>query len=144
MYKHNKYSGSCFCGDIEFSLTGDPLLVGYCHCDSCRNWSGSPVNAFTLWKKEQFNLEKGKEHVASFSKTERCTRYWCKNCGGNLFSELTQKGIVDVYAGAFRDFEFVPQIHVNYQEKVLQITDGLPKYKDLPDTSGGSGDLIPE
>lgn len=144
MDENKKYFGNCFCGNIELYLVGEPLLVGYCHCNSCRSWSGSPVNAFTLWKENQFNLEKGKEHLISFRKTERCTRYWCKNCGGNLFTELTQKGIVDVFAGIIKDFEFVPQIHVHYQEKVLQIKDGLPKYRDLPESSGGSGELISE
>ena len=26
--------------------------MGYCHCRSCRSWSGGPVNAFSLWKPE--------------------------------------------------------------------------------------------
>lgn len=138
------YKGNCFCGNVEFELSGEPLLIGYCHCNSCREWSGSPVNAFTLWKKEQFNILNGKENVSTFSKTPKCDRYWCNNCGGNLFTELTQKGIVDVFAGVIRNFEFNPQLHVHYQEKVLQIKDGLPKYRDLPGNSGGSGKLMPE
>ena len=33
-------------------MTGAPEGMGYCHCRSCRSWSGGPVNAFTLWKPE--------------------------------------------------------------------------------------------
>ncbi len=144
MEKVIKYNASCFCGNVEFALKGNPLLTGYCHCESCRNWSGTPVNAFTLWKKEQLTFVKGKENVSSFSKTQKCIRHWCKNCGGNLFTELTQKGLVDVFSGVIHNFEFAPDVHVHYQEKVLQIKDGLPKYKDLPETSGGSGELVTE
>lgn len=139
-----KYKGKCFCGNVQFELTGEPLLMGYCHCKSCREWSGSPVNAFTLWKREQFEIVKGNESIASFSRTDRCERRWCKKCGGNLFAELTQKGLVDVFEGTVQDMEFTPQIHVHYQEKVLQIKDSLPKFKDLPESSGGSGELISE
>jgi hypothetical protein len=35
-------------------------------------------------------------------------------------------------------------VHVNYQETVLHIKDGLPKLKDLPKEMGGSGASVPE
>lgn len=24
--------GSCFCGAVEFTVSGDPAAMGYCHC----------------------------------------------------------------------------------------------------------------
>ncbi|MCW8859619.1 MAG: GFA family protein, partial [Deltaproteobacteria bacterium] len=50
MNQTTEYQGSCFCGAVEFTLTGQPEAMGYCHCDSCRHWSAGQVNAFTLWK----------------------------------------------------------------------------------------------
>ena len=44
------HTGRCFCGAIEVEARGEPVAMGYCHCSSCRSWSASPVNAFTLWK----------------------------------------------------------------------------------------------
>jgi hypothetical protein len=38
----------------------------------------------------------------------------------------------------------VPQVHVNYGEKVLSIHDGLPKYKDFHTAFGGSGETVAE
>jgi len=35
--------------------------------------------------------------------------------------------------------KFQPALHVNYQESVLRIKDGLPKMKDFPKEFGGSG-----
>jgi hypothetical protein len=35
-------------------------------------------------------------------------------------------------------------VHVNYQEAVLRMHDGIPKQKDLPKEMGGSGELMPE
>ncbi len=43
------YQGACFCGTVTLEATGQPNAMGYCHCRSCRSWSGGPVNAFTLW-----------------------------------------------------------------------------------------------
>lgn len=44
------YKGSCFCETVKIEVDGEPEGMGYCHCTSCRTWSGGPVNAFTLWK----------------------------------------------------------------------------------------------
>jgi hypothetical protein len=50
----------------------------------------------------------------------------------------------EVYAATIPDFPFEPRIHVNYQETVLPMRDGLPKQKDVPTEMGGSGQLIAE
>ena len=61
--------GSCFCGAVKLEVTGSPEAMGYCHCRSCRSWSGGPVNAFSLWKPEAVRITSGAEHVATFQKT---------------------------------------------------------------------------
>ena len=43
------HKGECFCGAVQVEVTGEPEAMGYCHCQSCRSWSGGPVNAFSLW-----------------------------------------------------------------------------------------------
>ena len=52
--------------------------------------------------------------------------------------------LVDVYAATIPDFPFKPGLHVNYQETVLHVRDGLPKMKDFPAEMGGSGETLPE
>ncbi|HWD36542.1 MAG TPA: hypothetical protein VG840_10295, partial [Casimicrobiaceae bacterium] len=42
-----QHAGRCFCGAVQFTATGEPAAMGYCHCESCRHWSAGPVNAFT-------------------------------------------------------------------------------------------------
>src|SRR5438128_112912 len=76
--------GKCFCGAVEIEVSGAPEAMGYCHCSSCRKWSGGPVNAFTLWKTDRVRIRAGAEHVATFQKTERSQRQYCAKCGGHL------------------------------------------------------------
>ena len=52
--------------------------------------------------------------------------------------------LVDVYAATIPTLNFQPQVHVNYQESVLPIKDGLPKLKDFPAEFGGSGETMAE
>ena len=63
------YEGECFCGAVAVEVSGEPEGMGYCHCRSCRSWSGGPVNGFTLWKPENVRIARGEEHVATFNKT---------------------------------------------------------------------------
>ena len=136
--------GSCFCGAVTLEVTGNPEAMGYCHCRSCRSWSGGPVNAFSLWKPDSVKVTKGAEHVATFAKTPMSERQYCKKCGGHLMTGHKPVGLIDVYATTIPDLKFAPGVHVNYGETVLRMKDGLPKMKDFPAELGGSGQTLPE
>lgn len=138
------YQGACFCGAVQLTVTGEPAAMGYCHCNSCRHWSAGPINAFVLWKAQDMKITKGADNLGSYNKTDRTERKWCKSCGGHVFSNHPNWGLVDVFAAVTPSFPFKPAAHVHYQETVLHVKDGLPKLKDIPKSLGGSGDLLPE
>ena len=138
------YTGKCFCGAVELHVTGAPAAMGYCHCASCRSWSAGPVNAFTLWQPDAVKVTKGDDQVGTYHKTDKSRRKWCKRCGGHLFTEHPLWKVTDVYAATIPELSFKPAIHVNYQETVLRIRDGLPKMKDMPKEMGCSGVILPE
>lgn len=140
----SQHTGGCFCGAVEITLTGAPVAMGYCHCDSCRHWSAGPINAFTLWKPEGVKISKGADKLATYHKTEKSYRRWCTSCGGHVLSEHPGMGLTDVYAAVIKGFKFEPQLHVNYGEAVVRVHDGLPKQKDFPKEMGGSGTILPE
>ena len=146
MSKENSYQGSCFCGDVKFTLLGNPEAMAYCHCDSCRKWSAGPVSAFTLWKPKTVKITQGLDNIAGFDKnpltndkTVVSNRVWCKSCGGHVYTDHPTMGLIDVPAVIIKDLSFDPGFHVHYQESVHAIKDGLPKFKDLPKEAGGSG-----
>ena len=126
------HTGRCYCGALEIEVHGDPLEMGYCHCENCRRHSAAPVSAFTLWKKENVVLTKGAEFLGRFKSSEISDRRHCTKCGSHIS------------LGALRDFPFEPKVHLNYAETILPIEDGLPKLKDFPAEIGGSGETLPE
>lgn len=140
----DEYKGTCFCGAVEVTVTGAPVAMGYCHCESCRHWSAGPVNAFSLWQPDAVKVTKGADNIGTYNKTANSFRKWCKTCGGHLMSEHPPMGLIDVYAAVIPSFKFVPAVHVSYGEKVLSVKDGLPKMKDFPKEMGGSGITLPE
>lgn len=136
--------GTCFCGAVEVEVSGDPAGMGYCHCRSCRSWSGGPVNAFSLWPPAQVKITKGEANVGTFNATEVSYRKFCTKCGGHLMTDHPPLGVIDVFTATIPTLDFQPGLHVNYQETVLPMKDGLPKFKDFPEAFGGSNETIPE
>lgn len=144
MSNGKSYKGSCFCGAVQFTVSGEPVAMGYCHCESCRHWSAGPVNAFTLWKPEAVKFTQGADRIGTYNKTAQSYRKWCKTCRGHIFTEHPTMGLTDVYAAVIPDLSYSAGVHVHYRETVLRIKDGVPKLKDVPKEMGGSGASLEE
>ena len=140
----NTHKGACFCGAVEIEVSGEPEAMGYCHCRSCRSWSGGPVNAFSLWKPGAVKVTKGAAEIGTFTKTPVSERKYCMKCGGHLMTNHPPLGLVDVFSATIPSLNFRPGVHVNYSETVLPMKDGLPKLKDFPKEFGGSGEIVAE
>ncbi len=138
------HTGQCFCGQVQIEARGDPQAMGYCHCESCRTMSGAPLRGFTLWPQDTVRVSRGEDRLKGYNKMGFSDRRHCSNCGGQVLIQHPTIGMTDVHSETFRGFEFEPTVHVNYQEKVLPIKDGLPKLKDFPAELGGSGEIVPE
>jgi hypothetical protein len=138
------HKGRCFCGAVEIAVTGAPEEMGFCHCGSCRSYTGAPLVAFVLFKAENVKVTKGAEAIGRFRKSDMSERQFCTRCGGHLMTDHPTLGFTDVYAAAIPTVPFKPSVHLNYAETVLPIRDGLPKLMDFPAEVGGSGQAIPE
>jgi hypothetical protein len=136
--------GQCFCGAVKLEASGAPEAMGYCHCRSCRSWSGGPVNAFSLWKPEAIKVTEGEAFLATYVGSPLSERKYCSKCGGHLMANHPPLGLTDVFAATLPDLDFQPGVHVNYAETVLRMKDGLPKLKDFPAEFGGSGEAVAE
>jgi len=71
------HKGRCYCGAVEIEMRGEPLEMGYSHCENCRHYSAAPVSAFTLWKKENVSLIRGAEFLGRFKSSDISDRRYC-------------------------------------------------------------------
>ena len=74
MSNSNVHVGTCFCGAVEVTVTGEPAVMGYCHCKDCRAWSAGPANAFTIWQPQAVQVTKGAEKLVGYQKTPQSIR----------------------------------------------------------------------
>ena len=138
------HKGTCVCGAVEIEVTGAPEEMGYCHCSSCRSYSGGPVNAFTLWKAENVKVTQGEELLGQFKSSDFSNRRYCTKCGGRVVVDHPGIGMRDIAPATLPTLAFQPAVHLNYEETVLPMKDGLPKLRDFPAEVGGSGETMAE
>jgi hypothetical protein len=137
-------SGTCFCGAVEIRTVGDPVEMGYCHCNSCRRYSGAPFVTFALYTEAQVTVTRGADLLGCVNKTGMSARRFCLRCGGHVMTEHPGMGFTDILAPVLPKLQFKPAWHLNYSEAVMPVRDGLPKLKDFPAHAGGSGETMTE
>ena len=71
-------TGGCMCQQVRYSVTGEPLRVGICHCTDCRQSSGSAFTFFAIWPIDAFA---GEGPTSSYK-----GRSFCPICGSPVFS----------------------------------------------------------
>ncbi len=137
-------TSGCACGAVQVEIRGEPSVMAYCHCDSCRSWLGAPVHAASLWPTANVTVVKGAARLGIYKRTEAGHRQFCTSCGAPVLIRHPDLGLTDVPAGSVEGLEYKPTLHVNYGEKVLAVRDGLPKFRDFPKGFGGSDETLPE
>lgn len=45
-------TGSCLCGNVKYTLTGDPMAAFLCHCANCKKFTGAPFQGSGMFNKE--------------------------------------------------------------------------------------------
>ena len=135
--------GTCYCGAVEVVVSGPPAVSGLCHCHSCRKWHSAPINAFSVWPQDKVKVT---GDLITSNKDPVSERMTCSKCGGCVANGKPTLKMVVVYSQTLADagFKYEPGFHIFYDERVMDIADGLPKFNDLPESFGGSGNQSDE
>ena len=140
MTERELYNGGCRCGAIRYRVSGPPVMVEYCHCNSCRRSSGSAVTVLAGFPRDGFEILAGVPTY--YESTSVVKRSFCGTCGSPLFYE-NQDYPDEVYIslGSFDEPEKLPpDRHVWVSERITwhEIKDGLSKY----DQFSGAGSSV--
>ncbi|MBB4478401.1 GFA family protein [Rhizobium etli] len=120
-------SGSCLCGTVVYSVEGEPLRVGLCHCADCRKSSGSAFVFFAVWPRGAFSHS---GEIATFA-----GRSFCPACGGRLF--CLQEEAVEIRLGTLdsppTDLEPDHELWIKRREAWLRELPGARQYAEDAD-----------
>jgi hypothetical protein len=93
--------GSCLCGAVRYTASGEAVRFYHCHCSRCRKASGTG-HASNLFLKGTLQWDSGEELVQHFKlpEAERFTNSFCKICGGRVPRMIEAMGMVFIPAGS--------------------------------------------
>jgi len=155
----SNYLGKCYCGAVEFSCDGDPFFTQHCHCNKCREIASISTRdidkvgyGFTAaYLTSHFNIISGSDNLEEIIRNNS-KLLLCKSCHSLIYGisldPNKQAGIgINVNNFLFNNLtpkSFSPVRHIWYDDRVVNISDNLPKFKDAPKEQFGSGELCDE
>jgi hypothetical protein len=122
--------GRCLCGAITFEFEGPETWRAYCHCESCRRNTSSPVTAFLGVPSSAFRFTGAAPTV--FNSSPGVRRLFCGRCGSPMaFESERWPDEIHLYAASLEDPEaYRPQGHVHVAERLswFDVKDDLPRH----------------
>lgn len=122
-------SGGCMCGSVRYTLHGDIINAGHCHCESCRRITSSPVTTYFVARRS--DVELGGESLRHFASSPGVRRGFCGTCGSPISYETQRRpDEIDLFVATLDAGQSV-EIHEHWfwQERVdwLHVDDDLPR-----------------
>ena len=102
----SRYTGQCYCGAVQFAVTGKPAFSAFCHCSKCRIMMGfTAPTVIVSFPAAQFQQLAGHDAVRVYNyRTETLKdRVFCSHCGTRVWSH-------DRGSSAYRIY--TPTLHV--------------------------------
>lgn len=130
----NIHTVQCDCNAVEVTMTGQPRVHGYCHCEDCRELLQVPYHSVLAWEGDNVEITRGQNEVIEFQHpTKRMKRVFCKHCGDVMYN-TNAMGWKLVSQLLFRRCNndtlpegFVSTSHFFYDRRIIDIADDLPK-----------------
>lgn len=97
-------TGGCLCGQVRYTLTGEPLMARICWCKDCQHIAGNGT-ANGLFRSDDIKVT---GELASFEKEaasgNRVSRRFCPRCGCHVMAESSGRaGLAVVRLGTLDD-----------------------------------------
>jgi hypothetical protein len=97
----SELSGSCLCGAVRYTASGEAQRFYHCHCSRCRKVSGTG-HATNLFLQGSLTWHSGEALIRSYKlpEAERFTNTFCEICGSRLPRFIEKIGMVFIPAGS--------------------------------------------
>lgn len=79
-----RYRGSCMCGAVQFSFSGQPLFVKDCVCESCRRAHGASAVCWVGVSTPRFTIDSGADQLRWYESSPASERGFCETCGTRM------------------------------------------------------------
>lgn len=124
----------CDCNAVEITMSGDPKVHAFCHCEDCRELLQVPYHSIIAWEPEKVEITRGQENVVEYQHpSKRMTRVFCKQCGDVLYNtnamgwKLISQLMFQKCNPGKLPAAFQSNAHFFYDRRIVDVQDSLPK-----------------
>ena len=127
-------TGGCYCKEIRYRASGEPLMRGQCHCRECQYLSGGNPNVIMGFSADGFEYTSGTVTVHKREGAEMpAHREFCPTCGTHILTRPAQMaGMVILKVGTLDDPRLFGQaefaIQLADKQSFHQVPEGIPAF----------------
>ncbi len=126
-------TGSCLCGNVTYTISGTVGDIVHCHCTTCRKAHGSAFSSVAAVADAHFNLS-DTEQLKSFESSKGKKRYFCANCGTQVYAKRENTEHLILRLGSLDDDpESSEKQHIWVSQKApwYSIDNNLPEHQEF-------------
>ena len=110
-------NGSCLCGSVKYEISGKVGDIVHCHCRTCRKAHGSAFSSVADAQDNDFKLL-GSENLKSYESSEGKHRYFCANCGTQVYAKRNNTAHIILRLGSLdSEIDSIEKEHIWVSEK---------------------------
>jgi hypothetical protein len=104
--------GTCLCGDVEYSLSEDPLTLYVCHCTDCQRQSGSSFALSMIVRSEALKIVSGRPEQYSVEMADGRLKqaHFCSRCSTRLWGPSSVADLAVLEPGTLDDTSWLRPI----------------------------------
>ena len=111
-------TGGCYCGNVRFRVTQQPMQRANCHCENCRRAAGAQAVAWITVARSNFQVEKG--DPKRYRTETGAYRTFCQFCGTSLtYEHDTRPDEIDITTASLDHPEDFPPTKDVFPEEKL-------------------------
>ena len=134
-------TGQCLCGAVKFKCCGKIKMNVFCHCKACSRTRGmSPVHLLGV-PTDCFEVTEGADKLKLTNFVGKLDHAFCSECGCGIYQCPRNADFKALFPTNFQISEgaccmypdtLKAQAHINYENRVSDANDSLPKFKVWP------------
>jgi len=110
-------TGSCLCGSVKYEISGEVGDIVHCHCQTCRKAHGSAFSSVASVQDKHFQIS-GENHLKSYESSKGKHRYFCSNCGTQVYAKRENTSHVILRLGSLdSDIDSIEKEHIWVSQK---------------------------
>lgn len=123
--------GSCLCAKVTYQISGAVGDIIHCHCETCRKAHGAAFSSVASVDDQDFQVF-GRDQLSVFESSPGKHRYFCKNCGTQVYAKREHTDHVILRLGSLDSEPNSREVgHIWLEDKAswYQLSADLPQHQ---------------